>query len=78
WNELNRILQLDSSSAPDHSCRSLASLSQDPKSKSITAWTDAHVYEDVCVICARLWMSSWRGDSVMSYSTADGAGGAAL
>ncbi|KAJ7487285.1 hypothetical protein B0H11DRAFT_2172823 [Mycena galericulata] len=74
WNELNRILQLDSSTAHDHSCCSLASLSQDPKSKSITAWTDAwRVYEDVCVICAGLWMGSWRGNSVMSYSTADGA-----
>ncbi|KAJ7161996.1 hypothetical protein C8R43DRAFT_991893 [Mycena crocata] len=76
WNELNRILQLDSSSAHDHSCCSMASLSQDPKAKSspITAWTDAwRVYEDVCVICAGLWMGSWRGNSIMSYSTADGA-----
>ncbi|KAJ7479800.1 hypothetical protein FB451DRAFT_1086361 [Mycena latifolia] len=74
WNELNRILQLDSSAAHDHSCCSVASLSQDPKSKSITAWTDAwRVYEDVCVICAGLWMGSWRGNSTMSYSTADGA-----
>ncbi|KAJ6629882.1 hypothetical protein B0H10DRAFT_1985692 [Mycena sp. CBHHK59/15] len=76
WNELNRILQLDSSSAHDHSCCSLGSRSQDPKSASIpiTAWTDAwRVYEDVCVICAGLWMGSWRGNSTMSYSTADGA-----
>ncbi|KAJ6602772.1 hypothetical protein DFH09DRAFT_1125495 [Mycena vulgaris] len=75
WNELNRILQLDSS-AHDHSCCSVASLSQDSKAKSnsITAWTDAwRVYEDVCVICAGLWMGSWRGNSVMSYSTANGA-----
>ncbi|KAJ7844646.1 hypothetical protein B0H13DRAFT_2096329 [Mycena leptocephala] len=74
WNEINRILQLDASSAHDHSCCTVASLSPDPKSKSITAWTDAwRVYEDVCVICAGLWMGSWRGNSVMSYSTADGA-----
>ncbi|KAJ6472310.1 hypothetical protein C8R47DRAFT_1199928 [Mycena vitilis] len=78
WNELNRILQLDSSSAHDHSCCTLASLSQDPTAKAssnpVTAWTDAwRVYEDVCVICAGLWMGSWRGNSIMSYSTADGA-----
>ncbi|KAJ7263125.1 hypothetical protein B0H12DRAFT_1103444 [Mycena haematopus] len=76
WNEINRILQLDASSAHDHSCCTLGSLSQDgksPKSNSITAWTDAwRVYEDVCVICAGLWMGSWRGNSAMSYSTADG------
>ncbi|KAJ7741223.1 hypothetical protein DFH07DRAFT_870179 [Mycena maculata] len=77
WNELNRILALDAS-AHDHACCSLASLSQDPTakstSKSITAWTDAwRVYEDVCVICAGLWMGQWRGNSAASYSTAGGA-----
>ncbi|KAK7018445.1 hypothetical protein R3P38DRAFT_2634169 [Favolaschia claudopus] len=75
WNEINRILQLDSS-AHDHSCCSPGSLSPDSKpskTNPITAWTDAwRVYEDVCVICAGLWMGSWRGNSIMSYSTADG------
>lgn len=43
------------------------------KSRSITAWTDAwQVYEDVCIICAGLWMGSWRGNSHTSYSTANG------
>ncbi|KAJ7641307.1 hypothetical protein FB45DRAFT_354788 [Roridomyces roridus] len=76
WNELNRVLSLDASHH-DHSCCSLSSLEgKPPKSplSPITAWTDAwRVYEDVCVICAGLWMGSWRGNSAMSYSTADGA-----
>ncbi|KAF8175503.1 hypothetical protein K438DRAFT_1847819 [Mycena galopus ATCC 62051] len=77
WNELNRILQLDVSSAHDHSCCTPGSLSsqdsKSTKSTSVTAWTDVwRVYEDVCVICAGLWIGSWRGNSAMSYSTADG------
>ncbi|KAF7298361.1 hypothetical protein MKEN_01360700 [Mycena kentingensis (nom. inval.)] len=77
WNELNRILQLDSSS---HSACCSPSLSESSSpsgsktTKSITAWTDAwRVYEDVCVICAGLWMGAWRGNSAPSYSTATGA-----
>lgn len=31
------------------------------------------MYEDVCVICAGLWVGSWRGNSAASYSTAGGA-----
>lgn len=43
------------------------------KSKLVTTWTDAwRVYEDVCVVCAGLWMGSWRGNSTMSYSTSEG------
>jgi hypothetical protein len=30
------------------------------------------VYEDVCIICAGLWMGSWRGNSRLSYSTGEG------
>ncbi|KAF7293181.1 hypothetical protein HMN09_01196100 [Mycena chlorophos] len=76
WNELNRILQLDSSSAAHASCCSppAGGPSKPSKSSSITAWTDAwRVYEDVCVICAGLWMGAWRGNSTPSYSTSDGA-----
>ena len=44
------------------------------KSRSITTWTDAwQLYEDVCIICAGLWMGSWRGNSHASYSTANGS-----
>ncbi len=31
------------------------------------------VYEDVCIICAGLWIGSWRGNSPSSYSTANGS-----
>ena len=36
-------------------------------------WTDIwRVYEDVCIICAGLWMGAWRNNSVASYSTVNG------
>ncbi|KAF5341551.1 hypothetical protein D9758_012571 [Tetrapyrgos nigripes] len=77
WNELERILSLDSSHTHDLSCCSPASPSgayNDPKYKAITAWTDVwRVYEDVCLVCAGLWIGTWRGNSPQSYSTADGA-----
>ncbi|KAK0201194.1 hypothetical protein DFS33DRAFT_1375835 [Desarmillaria ectypa] len=75
WNELDRILQLDSSQCTDTSCcsPSFSSSSPDPKSKFITAWTDMwQVYEDVCIICAGLWIGSWRGNSPSSFSTTNG------
>ncbi|KAF8954836.1 hypothetical protein BDZ97DRAFT_1862662 [Flammula alnicola] len=73
WNEIDRILQLDSDGASHHTCCSPAP-DQAQKSKTITAWTDVwQVYEDVCMICAGLWMGNWRGNSTMSYSTANGA-----
>ncbi|KAF5353574.1 hypothetical protein D9757_013711 [Collybiopsis confluens] len=87
WNELDRILLLDSSSL--HSSSSHAScctpgsgsstsgmtVAMDTsKARFITAFTDVwKVYEDVCLVCAGLWMGSWRGNSVQSYSTANGA-----
>jgi len=64
WNELDRILQLDS-----HNCGYNCCASQSPDmpvkpTNSIAAWTDAwRVYEDVCLICAGLWIGSWRGNS---------------
>ncbi|EDR05971.1 uncharacterized protein LACBIDRAFT_302169 [Laccaria bicolor S238N-H82] len=74
WNEIERILKLDSDQASHHACCGPSASPDAPlKSKSITAWTDAwQVYEDVCIICAGLWIGSWRGNSTMSYSTADG------
>ncbi|KAF8151642.1 hypothetical protein B0H34DRAFT_755784 [Crassisporium funariophilum] len=75
WNEIDRILLLDSDQASHAGCCGPSSSSDSAlKSKSITTWTDAwQVYEDVCIICAGLWMGSWRGNSPMSYSTANGA-----
>ena len=77
WSEIDRILQLDSDAAHHACCSSHPSGSNDASikpQKSITTWTDAwQVYEDVCIICAGLWMGSWRGNSTASYSTAGGA-----
>ncbi|KAJ7769409.1 hypothetical protein B0H16DRAFT_1411336 [Mycena metata] len=80
WNELNRILSLDASSAHEHHACCAPGMSPDAaqngksSASPITAWTDAwRVYEDVCVICAGLWMGGWRGNSTASYSTAGGA-----
>lgn len=72
WNEIDRILQLDTETAHGSCCSSVGDVST--KSKAATIWPDAwRVYEDVCIICAGLWMGSWRGNSTASYSTADGA-----
>ncbi|KAK7047595.1 hypothetical protein VNI00_006363 [Paramarasmius palmivorus] len=75
WNELDRILQLDTShSHSGGSCCAPSSTADPLKSKYVTAWTDVwRVYEDVCLVCAGLWMGSWRGNSTASYSTANGA-----
>lgn len=74
WNEIDRILLLDSDRGSHTSCCcTTPSTDSNGKSKSVTAWTDAwQVYEDVCIICAGLWMGSWRGNSPASYSTANG------
>ncbi|KZP12168.1 hypothetical protein FIBSPDRAFT_961595 [Athelia psychrophila] len=65
WNELDRLLRLDSDDP--YSCCS------PPDSRAPSSWADAwRVYEDVCIVCAGLWIGSWRGNSNMSYSTRDG------
>ena len=44
------------------------------KPKLISAWTDVwRIYEDVCLICAGLWMGSWRSNPSMPHSTSDGS-----
>lgn len=81
WNELDRLLALDSPEQEhehDHHC--CAPSSPDPKSKggAAASWSDAswRVYEDVCLVCASLWMGvgSWKSNSTMSYSTASSGG----
>lgn len=73
WNELDRILQLDPSCSNHDGCCSPLSPNEALKSHYVTAWTDVwRVYEDVCLVCAGLWMGSWRGNSTSSYSTANG------
>ncbi|KAL4071859.1 hypothetical protein J3A83DRAFT_4236902 [Scleroderma citrinum] len=40
------------------------------KSPALSSWADAwHLYEDVCLVCASLWVGSWRDNSTQSYST---------
>ncbi|KAG7087342.1 hypothetical protein E1B28_013318 [Marasmius oreades] len=74
WNELDRILQLDPSCSHPGGCCSPLNPSDALKSQYVAAWTDVwRVYEDVCLVCAGLWMGSWRGNSTASYSTANGA-----
>ncbi|KAJ3810910.1 hypothetical protein F5876DRAFT_76333 [Lentinula aff. lateritia] len=77
WNELDRILQLDSSNSHSSNfscCTPGFSDVSDQKLGLITAWTDVwRVYEDVCLVCASLWIGSWRGNSIQSYSTSNGA-----
>jgi hypothetical protein len=62
------LLRLD---VGDHSvcCDSSNNLTKVPSS-----WADGwRVYEDVCIICAGLWIGSWRSSSMASYSTGNGA-----
>ncbi|KAG6852737.1 hypothetical protein C0991_009453 [Blastosporella zonata] len=59
WNELDRILRL----GHDQCCVKIDNEPPPTTSRFGTAWTDAwRVYEDVCVVCAGLWMGlgSWR------------------
>ncbi|KAI0357232.1 hypothetical protein OH77DRAFT_1435926 [Trametes cingulata] len=67
WTELDRLLQLDSEGSIDVCC--------DPShhtgkghAPSGSTWTDVwRVYEDVCVMCAGLWMGAWRNSSGSAY-----------
>jgi hypothetical protein len=75
WNELERILQLDASNFGSHPCCG-PSLPVDPslKAKLISPWTDVwRVYEDVCIICAGLWIGSWRNNPPAPYSCVPGS-----
>lgn len=68
WNELDRMLRLEGSDCLYDCCQ--LSSEVDPKAKPLSPWTDAwQLYEDVCLVCAGLWIGSWRGNSVASYST---------
>ncbi|KAF8628176.1 hypothetical protein AX15_004057 [Amanita polypyramis BW_CC] len=73
WNELERILGLDADSAAHHECCGPPASSDGKAAKILSTWPDAwRVYEDVCIICAGLWLGSWRENSKLSYSTANG------
>ena len=71
WTEIDRILQLNSEVAHSSCCSTISD--EQNKPKVVGTWTDVwRVYEDVCIVCAGLWLGSWRGNSRASYSTADG------
>lgn len=73
WNELERILGLDVDNAAHHHCCGPPGSPDGKTAKLLSTWPDAwRVYEDVCIICAGLWLGSWRGNSKMSYSTENG------
>ncbi|RPD53578.1 hypothetical protein L226DRAFT_509969 [Lentinus tigrinus ALCF2SS1-7] len=60
WSELDRLLQLDSEDSLDPCCDPSHSDGK-PRNSTSSAWTDVwRVYEDVCVMCAGLWMGAWR------------------
>lgn len=68
WAELERLLTRHVTD--DHDCC-------EPHSKdtpvSPSSWNGLwRVYEDVCLICAGLWIGAWRSNSVASYSTVNG------
>ncbi|KAG1820030.1 hypothetical protein EV424DRAFT_1403194 [Suillus variegatus] len=72
WNELERILQLDGDQCAQPCCRPSSEINA--RNKPSSSWTDPwRIYEDVCIVCAGLWMGSWRGNSVASYSTGNGS-----
>ncbi|KAF8736964.1 hypothetical protein AX14_013694 [Amanita brunnescens Koide BX004] len=73
WNELTRILGLDVDGTAHHQCCGPPPSPDGRTTKFLSTWPDAwRVYEDVCIICAGLWLGSWRGNSKMSYSTENG------
>ncbi|KAG6856209.1 hypothetical protein H0H87_006605 [Tephrocybe sp. NHM501043] len=73
WNELDRILRL----GHDRCCMENDAGPPPTTSRLGVAWSDAwRVYEDVCVVCAGLWMGmgSWRPAG----STGEGRGAVGL
>ncbi|KAL1942164.1 hypothetical protein VTO73DRAFT_6228 [Trametes versicolor] len=68
WTELDRILQLDSEGSLDVCCDPSHCNGKGHAGPSST-WTDVwRVYEDVCVMCAGLWMGAWRNTSASPYA----------
>ncbi|KZT03059.1 uncharacterized protein LAESUDRAFT_814904 [Laetiporus sulphureus 93-53] len=61
WTEIDRLLQLDAGEHHDVCCEPLSTNTDSKIRSSTSSWTDIwRVYEDVCVMCAGLWMGSWR------------------
>ncbi|KAK2465002.1 hypothetical protein APHAL10511_003078 [Amanita phalloides] len=73
WNELERILGPNDDHATRHQCCDPPPSPDGKTTRFLSTWSDGwRVYEDVCIICAGLWLGSWRGNSKMSYSTENG------
>ncbi|KAI1784570.1 hypothetical protein LXA43DRAFT_1122371 [Ganoderma leucocontextum] len=67
WTELDRVLQLDSEDSVGSCCDPSHHGSGKPRSSTSSSWTDVwRVYEDVCVMCAGLWMGAWRSTTPSS------------
>ncbi|OSD02286.1 hypothetical protein PYCCODRAFT_1435621 [Trametes coccinea BRFM310] len=63
WTELERVLQLDSEDSLDTCCDPSTHTAKGPLQHG-SSWTDVwRVYEDVCVMCAGLWMGAWRSST---------------
>ncbi|TCD60991.1 hypothetical protein EIP91_009181 [Steccherinum ochraceum] len=74
WTELDRLMRLDSGN-PDPSCCDPSPPDLYPRTRPGlgAAWSDMwRVYEDVCVLCAGLWIGSWRNPASSSSSSPDG------
>ncbi|TFY60215.1 hypothetical protein EVJ58_g5293 [Rhodofomes roseus] len=70
WTEIDRLLRIDAGE-PSDDCCDPSSSSGKPRA-STSSWTDIwRVYEDVCVVCAGLWMGSWRGTPPYPYSSSN-------
>ncbi|THH12947.1 hypothetical protein EW146_g7222 [Bondarzewia mesenterica] len=71
WTELDRLLQRDAGEASHHAAHACGAVGT--VEPGATAWGDAwRLYEEVCIVCAGLWMGSWRGNSTASYSSTGG------
>ncbi|KAI0764228.1 hypothetical protein BD413DRAFT_196727 [Trametes elegans] len=68
WTELDRLLQLDSEDSLDTCCDPSLHSGKSHHHTPGSSWTDVwRVYEDVCVMCAGLWMGAWRSTSGAAY-----------
>ncbi|THH31679.1 hypothetical protein EUX98_g2518 [Antrodiella citrinella] len=67
WSELDRLMQLDSGN-PESPCCCPASIDLYSRTRpGIAAWSEMwRVYEDVCVLCAGIWIGAWRAPSAAS------------
>jgi len=77
WTELDRILKINAAQA---NCLHIPHThAGGDTAQGISIWADAfQMYEDVCVLCASLWIgsSTWRSNSRLSFSTRSAGGDA--